>query len=123
MGPVERAEDFYSLVDCVVAPVTGGSGGKCKLSEAILAGRPVVTTSMGAAGYPPDLSRHFAVCDPDRLGPEILRRALAEFNADRAREDFERQLGWEAVIGRYASAVEELAEPSSASTSPSTISS
>lgn len=101
LGPIERAEDFYARVDCVVAPVLGGSGIKVKLGEALCAGRPVVTTAMGAAGYPPPIRRHFALCDHRRLDRGTVERTLAEFDPEAARADAGRELGWDVVVSRY----------------------
>ena len=102
LGPVTRPEEFYAQVACVVAPVAGGSGMTVKLAEAVLAGRPVITTALGASGYPPTLSRHFEISTPAELTAERIRVAISSFDAAGARADFERQLGWDAVVTRYA---------------------
>ena len=77
LGPRRRAEDFYAAVDCVVAPVALGSGVKCKLGEALLAGRPVVTTTLGLAGYPPALRELMTTADPARLDGRVVRETIA----------------------------------------------
>ncbi len=103
-GAVDRVESFYAEVDCVVAPVLGGSGMKVKLAEAVLAGRPVLTTPLGATGYPDSLSRFFALAEPDAFDAAAALRAIAEFDRDAARAAFERELGWDRVLDLYASA-------------------
>jgi Glycosyl transferases group 1 len=71
VGPVETTEAFWHSVDCAVIPVTSGSGMKCKLGEALLAGRPVVTTALGAEGFAPAVRAAFVElgsleeCDAD----------------------------------------------------------
>ena len=112
LGEVPRAEDFYAGIDCVVAPVLGGSGIKCKLAEGILAGRPVITTELGAAGYPPELRPSFSVCEPGELDRSAIDRAVADMDADAARERFERVLGTEAVIKAYGAALSTVLERS-----------
>jgi hypothetical protein len=110
IGPVARVEDFYARVDCVAAPVMSGSGIKCKLGEALLAGRPVVTTRLGAAGFSPDLRHQFAVCAPERLDFEVVRRAVASFDPAAAREDAARTLAPSGVVERYRNAITDVAE-------------
>ena len=110
LGPVDRVEDFYEVVDCVVAPVVGGSGMKVKLAEAILAGRPVITTALGAAGYPPELGEHFALCEPRDLAIAAVRQAIDGFDVSAARLAFERALGPDAVAGSYEAALREAFE-------------
>ena len=110
LGAVSRAEDFYARVDCVVAPVEGGSGIKCKLGEALLAGRPVITTPLGAAGYPPSIRRHFTICATHELDAEVVRRAVAGFDAEVVRAAAQGELGHGAVVGRYAAALADAVE-------------
>jgi hypothetical protein len=105
LGELERAESFYAEVDCVVAPVVGGSGMKVKLAEAVLAGRPVVTTRLGAAGYPSTISRHFTLADPGALDLPLARRAIDRFDRVGGRDALERELGWDAVLDRYAASL------------------
>jgi hypothetical protein len=104
-GPVERPEDLYAEVDCIVAPVGGGSGMKVKLAEAVLAGRPVVTTPLGAAGYPPSVSRFFSVRPAASIDVGVVRAAIAAFDTPAARAALEPELGWQPVLERYAAAV------------------
>lgn len=49
-GYVERIEDVYRDIDVVIAPDFSGAGFKNKVSEGLLAARPVVTTARGARG-------------------------------------------------------------------------
>ncbi len=49
-GFVPNIEDFYRQTMVVVAPLLSGGGVKIKVLEALLAGRPVVATSIGAEG-------------------------------------------------------------------------
>lgn len=49
-GPVERLEDFYSQIDIAINPVQFGTGLKIKNVEALAFGKPLISTSSGAAG-------------------------------------------------------------------------
>jgi Glycosyl transferases group 1 len=53
LGPVSSPADLWHRVDCAVIPVLTGAGMKCKISEALLAGCPVITTPLGADGFSP----------------------------------------------------------------------
>jgi hypothetical protein len=110
LGQLARAEDFYAQVDCVVAPVAGGSGIKCKLGEAILAGRPVITTELGAAGYPRELHARFEICEPRDLTAARVRAAIERFDPQPARREFDQLLGASAVGDAYEAALRQALE-------------
>jgi hypothetical protein len=103
-GAVDRVEELYEELDCVVAPIVSGSGAKVKLGEALLAGRPVVTTPLGAAGFPPSVSRFFAVHEPEALDLRSVRAAIESFDPPRVRAALEHELGWEAATAAYEAA-------------------
>jgi hypothetical protein len=63
LGPVESPADLWHRVDCAVIPVQTGAGMKCKISEALLAGCPVITTALGAEGFPPEVRRMMHVVE------------------------------------------------------------
>ncbi|WP_445148142.1 glycosyltransferase [Baekduia sp. Peel2402] len=54
LGPVATPNDFWREIDVATIPVFSGTGIKCKIAEAMLAGRGVITTPLGAAGFSPD---------------------------------------------------------------------
>jgi Glycosyl transferases group 1 len=53
VGPVSDPGELWHAVDCAVIPVQTGAGMKVKVSEALLAGCPVITTPLGADGFSP----------------------------------------------------------------------
>ena len=108
LGEVSRSEDFYSCIDVVVAPVLGSSGIKTKLAEAVLAGRPAVTTPRGAEGFSPELRRHLLVRPLSEIRADQIREYATAWDADVATADFERISGWDTAITAYARAVEAL---------------
>lgn len=63
MGPVGDPADFWREVDVAVIPVFSGTGIKVKIAEAMLAGRNVVTTPLGAAGFDPEARKAMVVVD------------------------------------------------------------
>lgn len=111
LGPLESVDEFYSTVDCVVVPVANGTGMKCKLAEAVLAGRAVITTPAGACGYPPRLSKLFTVApDPAAIPASDLKDAIrgGEATAGEARVRFADEIGLAAAGRRVAQSLEIL---------------
>ena len=53
LGRVESLASLYATIDIVVNPVRAGTGLKIKNIEALAYGKPVVTTTLGAAGLQP----------------------------------------------------------------------
>lgn len=72
LGFVDRLEDFYSIVDCVVNPMAGGTGLKIKTVEALAYGKPVIGTIDAFEGLP---ARHFAHKLRDAAGCAAVMRA------------------------------------------------
>ncbi|WP_320056384.1 glycosyltransferase [Desulfuromonas thiophila] len=52
LGSVSNLKDFYSCVDILVNPVRSGGGIKIKNIESLAMGVPLVTTKVGAEGFP-----------------------------------------------------------------------
>jgi polysaccharide biosynthesis protein PslH len=90
-GFVDSVTPHYERAHVVVVPVFEGSGTRLKVIEAMAHGRPVVSTSLGAAGLPVRPGEHY-VCADDasafanrlaelaaalRDAPEIEARRLA----------------------------------------------
>lgn len=73
-GRVESIYPYLDQADLLVAPLRFGSGIKIKILEAMAAGVPVVTTSIGAEGLGVEPGRHIGVEDT----PEGFASAVAE---------------------------------------------
>jgi Glycosyl transferases group 1 len=75
LGPVSNPADLWHQVDCAVIPVQSGAGMKCKISEALLAGCPVITTSLGAEGFPSPVRQLMHVVKTlDEVSDDLCRR-------------------------------------------------
>jgi hypothetical protein len=59
---------FYAAVDCVLNPMTGGTGLKIKTVEALAHGRPVLGTRAAFAGLPAEHPGHLAPDVPALVG-------------------------------------------------------
>jgi hypothetical protein len=60
LDPVPEAGAFYRAVDCVLNPMTGGTGLKIRTVEALAFGRPVLGTRDAFAGLPAKHPGHLA---------------------------------------------------------------
>jgi hypothetical protein len=79
LGPVATPADFWREVDAAVIPVFSGTGIKVKIAEALLAGRTVVTTPLGAAGFSPETREGMVVVQrlPDLDAATCLAALIA----------------------------------------------
>jgi hypothetical protein len=68
MAEVAEPAQFYAAVDCVLNPMTGGTGLKIKTVEALAHGRPVLGTSAAFAGLPAEHPGHCAPDVPSLVG-------------------------------------------------------
>lgn len=106
LGPVSELRDFYGEIHAAVLPVTNGSGMKCKLGEAALASRLVITTPAGAHGYPPELSEAFEIVDDiSEVTPDAIASHLARAGAASIASSFDRLVGRRAAADRYAQVI------------------
>jgi len=103
LGRVSTVREFYDTVHAIVVPVMNGTGMKCKLAEGALAGKTVITTRLGAIGYPPDLRRSFVVVDRTALlDGRLVRQAIAQSTPDATRTRFDKVAGRAAAALAYA---------------------
>jgi len=100
LGPVEGADAFYRLVDCVVNPVEGGTGLKIKTVEALCLGHPVIGTRHAFAGLG---ARHPAQQAGDAAA---VAEWMAEYRASPALRAELLQASRE-LAGRWRASVEE----------------
>jgi len=75
-GRVKDLFEFYDQVDIVINPVEFGTGLKIKNAEALIMGKPVLTTSHGAIGLPE--SPAIAICDSAVAFQNEIRKFKAE---------------------------------------------
>jgi glycosyltransferase involved in cell wall biosynthesis len=73
----------YAQATVCIAPLFGGGGTKLKVVEGMAAGRPVVTTPIGAEGVPPSEGVGISN-DPDAFANEVIRFLRDPATATRA---------------------------------------
>jgi len=78
---------IYNQSKLAIVPLLSGSGSRLKIAEALMHGVPVVSTNIGAEGYP---DNHFgltrAECRPANQLFEILSKELAANHPDRTKK-------------------------------------
>jgi hypothetical protein len=107
LGPVGDIREFYDEIHAVAVPVQNSAGMKCKLAEAILAGKTVLTTEEGAVGYPPSLRRHFFISSLSGLTEEAVRLALLSHDQETSHEAFEAACGFDSAVKAYTELLTE----------------
>jgi polysaccharide biosynthesis protein PslH len=100
-GTVPDVRPFYSGAYAAIVPLLTGGGTRLKILEAMAAGTPVISTSLGAEGLPVTDRREVLLADTpgswlealDYLSNTEQRSALIE----RARQMTESRFDWEAI--------------------------
>ena len=83
-GEVEDVRPYLHAAPVYVVPLRVGGGTRLKLLEAMAARRPIVSTTLGAEGYPVEGGKHLLLADtPRAFGDAILR--LLEDKGERER--------------------------------------
>jgi len=111
-GFVDDVRDYLAGTRCVVMPFRMGSGTRLKFAEAMAAGVPVVSTTLGAAGYPVESGRELLIADHSQgLAQSILSvlsdKGLANRLAGNGRALAQRY-DWRAVAPTLNQVYEEL---------------
>ena len=113
-GFVPSMAPYFEAAQVVAVPILTGAGIRVKIIEAMAAGRPVVSTSLGCEGLGLDPGRHLLVHDePDAfadalvslLGDQGARARLAREGRERAERDFD----WRLLGARLEEVLEEAA--------------
>jgi hypothetical protein len=109
LGRIRSTKEFYDQIHATVVPVMNGTGMKCKLGEAALAGKAVITTRLGARGYPPDLRKAFVtVDDTQALDKRTVIDAVKGLSPETRRGMFQHVVGREAAAQTYADVLAHL---------------
>ncbi len=105
-GRVATMTPYFERAAICVAPLRGGAGTRLKIAEALAAGRPVVSTTLGAAGSGLRDGEHLLLADDAEsfaaamirlLRDRDLRRALA----DAGRAEANARFDWRSLAADY----------------------
>lgn len=115
-GFVPSMAPYFEAAHVVVAPILTGAGIRVKIIEALAAGKPVVSTSLGHEGLGLEPGRHLLVEDqPERFAAAVAnllaepdrRAVLAREGRARAERDFD----WRTLGRRLESMLTEAVGP------------
>ncbi len=67
LGFVQNIEDYLSVADLCIVPIRRGSGTRLKIMDYLAAGKPIVSTYIGAEGIPIKSGIHAILCDEVNL--------------------------------------------------------
>lgn len=77
-GAVDQLRPHYAAADVVAVPLLDGAGTRIKVLEAFAHGRPVVSTTVGAAGIDAQHGRHLLLADdPADFATAVREAAVA----------------------------------------------
>ncbi|HEC23809.1 MAG TPA: glycosyltransferase [Chloroflexi bacterium] len=102
-GFVPQIQPYLRAADVYVAPLRMGSGTRLKLLEAMAMGCAVVSTRLGAEGFPLEDGRHLLLADtPEAFAGAVIRLLENEAQRRRLGEDAARlvreRYNWPAII-------------------------
>jgi glycosyltransferase involved in cell wall biosynthesis len=113
VGPVPDPNPWLERCGIVVVPLFTGSGTRLKVLEAFAAGRPVVATTMGAAGLAARDGVHLLLADtPEEMAAAVVRLVespqLREDLVTNARNLVEQCYRWNVIGQRLLETYERL---------------
>jgi len=104
-GWVERVQPYLAGARVVVMPFRIGSGTRLKLIEAMAAGKAIVSTAVGAEGFPVQHGREIWLADSaEGLATAVLHLLAQPDERDRlgqAARQFARQYDWRVVVPQF----------------------
>ena len=111
VSDVPDVAPYLEQASVVVVPLLSGGGSRLKLIEAMARGRPVVSTSKGAEGFPVQHERELMLAD----GPQAIAEAVTRVYRDpvlaqrlaSAGRAFAEAYSWDALGDRFTAAVLE----------------
>jgi len=101
VGSVDTIADELNCADIMLAPIRIGGGTKYKILEAMAAGLPVVTSSLGVVGMHGESKEHFLVAES--VADVLESIAYLSDNTKRlnivtaARELIEKEYSWDLI--------------------------
>jgi GT2 family glycosyltransferase/glycosyltransferase involved in cell wall biosynthesis len=112
-GKVDDLYPLYRSHRCAIAPIRRGSGTRIKILEAMAAGTPVVSTSIGAEGLALEPGKHILLGDDSETFSqavvEVLTNSdLASGLSTAARDLVEAKYGWDRIAENLCRQYEKL---------------
>ena len=122
-GQVDDIRPYLGTAQVAVVPLWSGGGTRLKILEAFAAGRPVVSTTIGAEGLEVRDGEHLLIADtPEEFAHAVVRLcndvALVKHLTSAARHLVETHYGWEAITQRLEKTHDQAVEIASRQHSP-----
>lgn len=104
-GWVDSVRPYISGANLFIMPFRIGSGTRLKLIEAMAAGKPIVSTAVGAEGFPVQSGREIVLVDgAGEMAANILALLANDeqrHNLGQAAQQFAQQYDWRVVIPQF----------------------
>jgi polysaccharide biosynthesis protein PslH len=112
-GTVPDVRPFLRRAAISVVPLRVGGGTRLKIYEAMAAGTPMVSTTIGAEGLPVRHGEHLLIADSPEAQADAILSLLADRQraldmADRARRYVAENCSWDAVAEKFLSACRKM---------------
>lgn len=111
-GWVERVEPYLAGAKVFILPFRVGSGTRLKLIEAMAAGRALVSTAVGAEGFPVEHNRELLLEDDAvEMGTAVLHLLThpeERQRLGRAAQQFAQQYDWRVVVPQFLAIYQKL---------------
>lgn len=109
-GAVMDMGPYFSQAAAVIVPLLSGGGTRLKVLEALAAGKPVVSTTVGAEGLEVEAGRHLLIADDPGAFSDAVNRALTEDDlqaclAAAGKALVRERYGWERLGEAFAAVV------------------
>jgi glycosyltransferase involved in cell wall biosynthesis len=117
VGPVADAVAELARAKVAIVPVLAGSGTRVKILEAWAAGVPVVSTALGAEGFPARAGEHLLLADDARgfrdaisslLDNPVLRDRIGRAGRYLYEREFTWEAAWKCLQFLYPATMEEI---------------
>ena len=109
---VPDTRPYLAGAQVIILPLRMGSGTRLKLIEAMAAGKALVSTTVGAEGYPARSGEHLCLADEPAVFAATVLRLLAD-SAERERlgqaaRQFAQQYDWRVVVPAFGAVYQQL---------------
>ena len=112
---IPDARDAYRRASVMVAPIKGAGGTRLKILEAMAAGLPVISTSVGVAGLKLTDKVNVLIADtPEEIAERTIMllkdERLSEIIGEAGRKHVQKNFDWESIVKLHDPVYRELAK-------------
>jgi len=113
-GRVDDVRPYLARARAAIVPLRVGGGTRIKIFEAMAAGRPVVSTTIGAEGLPVTHAEHLLIADSPADFAEAVVQVLSDDEmarrlARQGRDLVEERFGWRRAADAFAAILDRVA--------------